>query len=218
LEVKASGPKKFYIDNRAGNSQVTIFSQSTLEDFSTVCNKVSGQFTIDPKDLGRLAGHFAIRVEDMRTGIDLRDRDLRNADWLDSARYPEIAIDITAVENIKKTEPNQATLVMVGKCGLHGKTNPVRIPCTLTYLDESPITQKLTKGDLIRMRADFGVKLSDYAITGPAGTQTIGLKVSDEQAIKVSVFASTEPPPPPLTTDKEPDKAAPQVRPPERRP
>ncbi len=214
LDVKASGEKTFFVNPRAGNSQVTIFSQSTLEDFTTVCNRVSGQWQLDPKNVESFRGRFAMRVEDMHTGIDVRDRDMRNSDWFDAARFPEIAVDVAKVEDVKKASANSATMKLVGTCSMHGKSNPVAIPCTLAYLDESPMTMKLVKGDVIRIRAEFEVKLSDYGIMGPPGTETIGVKVSDAQAIKVTIFGATEKPPAELTVDKEPATGGPAVPPP----
>ncbi len=209
LDVKASGPKTFYVDDRAGNNQVSVFSQSTLEDFTTVCNKVRGECKLDAKNVETFKGRFSIRVVDMHTGIDLRDTHLRSPDWFDAAKNPEIVIDITKVEDVKKTEPNTASLKLVGTCTLHGKTGNVAIPATLTYLDESPMTMKRVKGDLVRIRADFQVKLSDYGITGPTGSDTVGLKVSDDQAIRVTVFGSTEKPAEALQVDREPTTTAP---------
>jgi hypothetical protein len=63
------------------------------------------------------------------------------------------------------------------------------------------------------------VKLSDYAITGPPGSEVIGLKVSDTEALKVTVFGSTEPPPEPLKVDTDkptsgPATTQPAVKPP----
>jgi polyisoprenoid-binding protein YceI len=214
LDVKASGKKTFYVNPRAGNSQVSVFSQSTLEDFTTVCNRVSGLCTFDPKNLETFAGKFSLRVEDMNTGIGLRNEHLRSADWFDAAKHPEVVVEFTKVEEVRKTEANVASMKLVGKCSMHGKSNPIAVPCTLSYLDESPTTQKTVKGDLIRIRAEFSVKLSDYGITGPTGAEVIELKVSDVQALKVSVFASTEPPPKELQPDKEPASTAPAVKPP----
>ncbi len=214
LDVKASGEKTFYVNSRAGNSQITIFSESTLEDFTTVCNQVGGQWQVDPKNLASLRGRYALRVEDLRTGIDLRDHDLKGPDWFDAAKYPEIVVEITKAEDVKKVNANTATLKLVGTCGIHGKTNPVSIPCTLAYLDESPLTKKLVNGDVIRLRAEFEFKLSDYGITGPAGSDTIGIKVADVQAVKVTVFGATERPPEPLRPDTQPAATSPAKPPP----
>ena len=213
LEVKASGQKTFYADSRAGNNQVTVLSESTLEDFTCVCNKVSGQCTFDPKKVESLVGKFSIRVEDIRTGIDLRDEHLRSADWLDAAKNPEVVITIEKVEDVKKSAPNTATMTLVANCALHGKSKSVRIPANLTYLDESPETMKRVKGDIIRIRASFDLKLADYGVTGPAGGNMVGLKVADTVGIKVAVFASTEKPGDDLKADKpatsQPEKAKP---------
>jgi polyisoprenoid-binding protein YceI len=213
LDVKAAGEKTFYVNSRAGNSQVTILSQSTLEDFTTVCNQVGGQWQVDPRNIESLHGRFSLRVEHMHTGIELRDHDLREPAWFDAAKYPEVVIEITKAEEVKKTGASAAALKLVGTCALHGKVRPISIPCTMTYLDESPVTMKLVKGDVVRLRAEFEVKLSDYGITGPPGSETIGLKVSDTQAIKVTIFGATERPPEELRPDKEPATTAP-VRPP----
>jgi polyisoprenoid-binding protein YceI len=210
LDVKATGEKIFYVDGRAGNNQVSVFSQSTLEDITIVCNKVSGQCRIDPKNVGSFKGRFSIRVEDLRTGIDLRDTHLRASEWLDATKYPEVVIEVNKVEDARKTEPNTATMKLIGTCAMHGKTNKVSIPATVTYLDETPVTMKRVKGDLLRIRAEFEVKLSDYAISGPPASETIGLKVADAQAVKVTVFGSTEAPPEPLKPDSGPTTTSPE--------
>jgi polyisoprenoid-binding protein YceI len=214
LDVKAKGKKTFYVNSRAGNSQVTVLSQSTLEDFTTVCNKVAGQCEVDPQNLELFKGRFSLRVEDLRTGIELRDKDLRSPDWFDAAHYPEVVVEVTKVEDVKKADPNTANMKLIGSCTIHGKTVPVTISGTLAYLDESPQTMKLVKGDVIRLRAEFDVKLSDFGVSGPAGSGTIGLKVSDVQNVKVTVFAATEAPPPPLAVDKEPATTTPVAPPP----
>jgi polyisoprenoid-binding protein YceI len=218
LDVKATGEKAFYIDDRAGNNQVSIFSQSTLEDFTTVCNKVSGECKVDPKNIETFTGRFSLRVEDMRTGIELRDTHLRSPDWFDAEKNPEVVIEIAKVQDVKKTEPGTVSLKLVGTCSMHGKSGSVTIPATLTYLDETPTTMKRVKGDLIRIRAEFDVKLSDYGITGPPGSDTIGLKVSEVQAIKVTVFGSTEKPAQALQVDKTPTTTAPSKPKPPQKP
>jgi polyisoprenoid-binding protein YceI len=202
LEVKANGLKTFYADSRAGNNQVTVESQSTLEDFTCVCNRVTGQCQLDPQKVETFAGKFSIRVESIKTGIDLRDEHLRGPEWLNAAEFPDVVVTVEKVEDVKKTAPNAVSLVLVGTCSLHGKTNPVHIPATLAYLDETPETMHRVKGDLVRIRAAFDVKLADYGILGPPGSGTIGLKVGETVAVKVTIFGSTERPPDELKADK----------------
>ena len=203
LEVKASGTKTFYVDIRAGNNQVSVFSESMLEDFTAVCNKVGGHCTLDPKKVESLTGRFVLRIADLRTGIDLRDEHLRSSDWLDAANHPEIVIAVDRIERAEKITENSARMLLLGTCSLHGQTRDVRIPATLVYLDETPKTMRRVKGDLIRIRANFELRFSDYGVTGPKGSDIIGLKVADTLAIKITVFGSTEVPPRVLTGEKE---------------
>lgn len=213
LEVKAGGPKTFYADDRAGNNQASFISQSTIEDFTGVCNKIGGECTMDPRNIESFKGSFWVRIEDLKTGIDLRDHHLRSPDWLDAAKYPKIEISIAKVEQVKKLAANSASMVMVGSAAIHGKTHDVKINATLTYLDETPQTMKRVKGDLIRIRAEFEIKLADFGITGPSGSDTIGLKVAETQQIKVTVFGSTEKPPPPLAPGKDAPETPGAVKP-----
>ncbi len=202
LDVKARGAKAFYVDTAAGRNQVAIFSESTLEDFTIVCNEVAGEWQFNPQHVEAIKGHFSIKVEDLHTGIDLRDHHLRSSDWLDAAKYPLITVTIDRAEDVKKTTANTASMALVGKCSVHGVTREVRIPAVLTYLDETPKTMERVKGDLTRLRAEFQIKLSDYQVQGPVGSDTIGLKVANSLPIKASVFGSTSKPPAPLKVDR----------------
>ncbi len=215
LDVKASGNKTFHMNSRVGNSQVSIFSESTLEDFTGVCNQVAGKCSVDPKALETFRGRFSIRVKDIATGIELRDTHMHGPDWLDAAKYPEIVMEITAVDDVKTIAGDTASMTLVGTCTLHGKSNSVRIPATVKYLDQTPATMRRVKGDLIRIRSKFGIKLSDYGVSGPAGSDAIGLKVSDDIEIRVTVFGSTEPPPDALEADEGTD--SPRRAPPPRK-
>lgn len=217
LDVKATGRKTFYVNSRVGNNQVTILSESTLEDFTGVCNQVAGQCSLDPKALESFRGRFSIRVADIKTGIELRDTHMRNADWFDADKHPEIVIEITSLDAVKKTAADTASVTMVGTCELRGRRREVRIPATIKYLDETSKTMRRVKGDLIRIRSKFSLKLSDYDISGPAGSDTIGLKVSDEIEIRVTVFGSTERPPDALEPDSQ-TTSTPRKPPPRKKP
>ena len=217
LDVKATGRKTFYVNSRVGNNQITLSSESTLEDFTGVCNQVTGQCSLDPKALESFRGKFSIRVADISTGIELRDTHLRSPDWLDTDKHPQIVIEVTRLEAVKKTAVDTASVTMVGTCELRGRRRDVRIPATIKYLDETPKTMRRVKGDLIRIRSKFTLKLSDYDITGPAGSDVIGLKVSDEIEIRVTIFGSTERPPDALEADSE-KTSTPRAPPPRKKP
>jgi polyisoprenoid-binding protein YceI len=197
LDVRARGTQTFYVDPAAGRNQLSIFSESELDDFAIVCNVVSGRWQFDPGNVEHLAGRFVVRVTDLTTGIGLRDRHLREPEWLDAAEYPEILIAIDHGEQARKLTSNSASMVLVAKLTLHGVIHDVRIPCTLTYLDESPQTRERTPGDLMRLRANFEIRLSDFSVRGPPYPDFTSLRVADKLTVKAAIFGSTTRPAPP---------------------
>ena len=217
LEVAATGVKTFYADRRAGNNQVTIFSEAPLEDFTSVCNRIGGSCTLDPQRVESFKGQFHLDVKDIDTGIDLRNGHLAGPDWLDAKKYPKIVIDFDRVEDVTKSQPNGVSMTLIGTCTLHGVARPIRITSTLIYLDESPRTMRRVKGDLIRLRASFDIKLSDFDITGPPGADTVGLKVAETVRIRATLFGSTEKPAEELKVDR-PESGKEQRRSPPKRP
>ena len=56
---------------------------------------VSGQAQITPD--GQLSGRLVIRAESVRSGIGMRDRHLRAADFFDAANHPDIVVAISGV-------------------------------------------------------------------------------------------------------------------------
>lgn len=53
---------------------------------------VTGEGRITPE--GTVSGRLVIRAESVRTGIGMRDRHLRAADFFDAATYPDIVVDV----------------------------------------------------------------------------------------------------------------------------
>jgi polyisoprenoid-binding protein YceI len=56
---------------------------------------VSGEARITPD--GQLSGRLLIRADSVRTGIGMRDRHLRAADFFDAANHPDIVITVSGV-------------------------------------------------------------------------------------------------------------------------
>ncbi len=198
----AAQVRTFYLDPRPGNNQVTCLSEAPLEDFAAVCNRVTGEMGVDPADFASFRGAFRLRVEDLRTGIELRDKIMRSAEWLDASNAPEIIVQIERLEGVAPqpaaaADRGATTTVrgtLIGTCTIRGKTLPLRAAASLAYLPETPVTQRRTKGDLLRVRTEFDVKPADYGVAGGAGGDTIGLKVAETLRIRATVFGTTEKP------------------------
>jgi polyisoprenoid-binding protein YceI len=57
--------------------------------------EVTGEASVSPD--GHLSGRLVIKAESVRTGIGMRDRHLRGADFFDTAHHPDIVVEVTGV-------------------------------------------------------------------------------------------------------------------------
>ncbi len=94
-----------------------------------VVSKVRGKFadwhgsvTINEEDPTLSSVEVVIQAASIDTGVADRDQHLRSPDFLDAARYPEIAFKSTRVERAKGD-----TFAVVGDLTLHGVTRQVRL-------------------------------------------------------------------------------------------
>lgn len=166
-----------------------------LDDFTIICNEISLQLAFDPQHAERISGRFTLKVENLGTGMDLRGQLSRSSDWLDAANSPEIQLAIDRGEQARKTAPNTVAMLVHMRFSMHGVTKETLVPWTATYLDESPQTRERAKGDLVRLRTQFEIGLSDYHVAGPPVTFSfVGLYIADRLPVKATVFGATETP------------------------
>ena len=93
---------------------------------------VSGQARIAPG--GQLSGRLVIRAESVRTGIGMRDRHLRAADFFDAANHPDIVVTISAVA---PADGLAATL------SIRGTTLPVPLQATVERRGQGAATESI---------------------------------------------------------------------------
>jgi len=188
--------QKFLVDDPAGRNTITFESEAPLEDIVGTTNQVTGYVTFNPDNPEQNGkAEFTVPVSSINTGIPLRDEHMRSAGWLNAESYPNIKLVIDTVESaelVKETEASRTyDLVLSGEFSLHGFTRPVEMEARVTYLPESERTRTRLPGNLLAIRTEFDVTLADFGITGPAGMEVIGAKVSETVEIEVSLFAST---------------------------
>ena len=177
--------------------QIYFESDAPLEDIKGQSNQVIG-FAVagpasNPADLR--AGEWHLPVRSIRTGIELRDEHLAGGDWLDAASHPNIVFQLDEVRDptLRRSGDGYRTYeaTLVGEMTIHGETNAITIPgATLTFLDASDRTAAVAEGDLLRVRAEYSVTLSDYGVSHPV----IGDKVANTIAVTTTLFLSTVPP------------------------
>lgn len=106
FKVKATGEQTFNFEGKYG-SQTSFSSSTPLEDFTGASKDVKGKVTFNVADIKTLKGSVSIPTSSLKTGIDLRDKDMRSDRWLDASSYPEISFVIKKVSDVKVIQDNR---------------------------------------------------------------------------------------------------------------
>ena len=83
---------------------------------------------------GAVFGRVDIRADSLRTGIKMRDRHLRSADFFDVEKFPDISVVVTAAEpSGDEARRLRASLTV------KGTTLPIELPATVRVLDDGAV-------------------------------------------------------------------------------
>ena len=163
FSVKAQGEQIFNFKSGSTN-QASFYSTTTLEDVQGLTKEISGSITFNVNDFSTAHGEVSFPVLSLNTGIKKMVKDLRSDSWLDAEKYPEISFKVKKAVNIKVISDSKIEADVIGDFFLHGVTKEDTAKATITYLDESPVTQQRMPGDLLGVQAEFYINLSDYNI------------------------------------------------------
>lgn len=144
--------------------EITFAMQATVvNDFVGRVPVSRAEFT--GTDLSNVRGVVEVRVQDMRTGIDLRDRHLREVMRIDS--LPIIRFELTGVEPGTASGDTLGVLFR-GNLTIRGVTRPVRIPGSAV----------ISAGG-VYVTASTPIDMREYAITPPVrGFGLVKVRVS----------------------------------------
>ena len=187
FQVKASGEQTFNF-KAGGANQASFYSTTTLEDVQGLTREISGSIIFDVNDFSTVHGEISFPVLSLNTGIEKMVKDLRSDSWLDAEKYPEISFKVKKAVNIKKVSESKIEADVIGDFFLHGVTREDTASTTITYLDESPVTQQRMPGDLLGVQAEFFINLSDYNIKH----MLLGKRVAEKIDIKVNLVGSNK--------------------------
>ena len=124
-------------------------------------SQVKGKFTDfaitlnhDEKDVTKSSVNVVIKATSVDTGIERRDAHLRNADFFDVEKFPEITFKSERIEKKGKQ------FIAHGPLTMHGVTKQIELPFTITGTYKNPTNNKTTVGYSAKMvlnRRDFGI-------------------------------------------------------------
>jgi polyisoprenoid-binding protein YceI len=186
FNVKAKGEQTFSFKDKYGRNQASFYSSTPVEDITGLTNEVKGSASFNVNDITTLKGSISIPTASLKTGIDMRDRDIQKPDWLDSENYPEITFMIKSVSDVKSISDNKLEAKVTGDFSVHGVTKEIVADVNLTYLDEGEQTKKRAPGDLLGVEAKFNITLSDYDVDN----MVLGQKVSDDIEVTATIVGS----------------------------
>lgn len=136
----------FSVPILGGLSQVT----GKFNDFAITLN-------VDEKDVTKSSVSVVIKATSIDTGIERRDNHLRNADFFDVEKYPEITFKSERIEKKGKQ------FIAHGPLTMHGVTKQIALPFTVTGTFKNPTNNKMVVGYSAKMvlnRRDFGINYS----------------------------------------------------------
>jgi polyisoprenoid-binding protein YceI len=136
------------------------FSIPILGGMSQVAGKFT-DFTVaivyDDKDVTKSSVNAVIKATSIDTGIERRDAHLRNADFFDVEKFPEITFKSSRIEKKGKGFIAHGTFTM------HGVSKEIALPFTINGIRKDEKTGKTTLGVTARTsvnRKDYGVNFS----------------------------------------------------------
>lgn len=136
------------------------FSMPILGGLSHVRGKFS-DFTVeivyDDQDVTKSTVNAVIKAASIDTGIEGRDKHLRNADFFDVEKFPEITFKSSRIE--KKGDG----FIAHGTFTMHGVAKEIALPFTINGVRKDEKSGKTTLGATARTtlnRKDFGVSFS----------------------------------------------------------
>jgi polyisoprenoid-binding protein YceI len=136
------------------------FSIPILGGLSSVRGKFT-DFTVeiiyDDGDVTKSTVNAVIKATSIDTGIERRDAHLRNADFFDVEKFPEITFKSSRIEKRGKDFIAHGTFTM------HGVAKEIMLPFTINGVRKDEKTGKTTLGATARTtinRKDFGISFS----------------------------------------------------------
>jgi polyisoprenoid-binding protein YceI len=154
----ATTTRPYPIDN---NHSTVGFSVPIFGGLSQVKGKFT-DFAItlnnDEKDITKSSVSVVIKATSINTGIEGRDRHLRNADFFDVEKYPEITFKSERIERKGKQ------FIAHGPLTMHGVTKQIALPFSITGTLKKPASDVVSaigySARMILNRRDFGINYS----------------------------------------------------------
>jgi polyisoprenoid-binding protein YceI len=175
-------------------SRVTFKSDAPLETFvgNTADTGITATLRVDPARPQAATGVIKVDMNQVRTGIDKRDADMRGKDYLDTEIEANrwVTFEVKGVEIAGPLEPGQTIPAKIrGILTVKQKAVERVADATVTYITLTPADLESQKRwgfttDNIKVRARFFTTFTDHGLQIP---QLLILKVANEIHLEVDL-------------------------------
>jgi len=155
--VPAAEPLRFRIQPEA--SEISFRATSRLMNAEGHFGHFSGDVLADPNRPAGARITLTIDAASLDTGIQMRDKHLRSADFFDIERFPTITFQSVRVE-----AAGRRTTVL-GRLSLHGVTREIAVPVDVQITD----TALVATGEFIVNRGDYAMNYN--SLLNPIGNE-----------------------------------------------
>lgn len=148
-----------------GVNNIVFKLDAPLESISGTTNGISGTITADPDEPEDIKGKIIVDAKTLTVPNPMMQEHMLGAEWLDTAKNPEITFEIKEVMNSKK-DGNSGTADVKGVFTLKGVSKDIVVPVKVTYLPGrlADRTGGKMQGDLLVVRTNFQINRGDYGI------------------------------------------------------
>lgn len=165
------------------NHSTVGFAIPILGGVSLVRGKFS-EFTLDltydEEKIENSSVKATIKAASIDTGVENRDKHLRNPDFFDVEKYPDITFESTRVEK------SDEGFVAVGTFTMHGVSKEISLPFTITGKHVNPANKRTMvgfKSNMTLKRSDYDMKWQHAAIPNWVG---------DDVQIELAILVRSE--------------------------
>lgn len=133
-------------------SEITFRATSRLMNAEGHFGRFSGDVVADPAGPTGARINLTIDAASLETGIEMRDKHLRSADFFDIERFPTIAFQSVRVEAAGR----RATVI--GRLTLHGVTREIAVPVDVQITE----TALVASGEFIVNRGEYAMNYNSF--------------------------------------------------------
>ena len=183
-----AAPQSFDFKDPKGVNNAVFKLDAPLEAINGSANGISGTVTFDPANPAATKGKIVVTAASLHVPNPMMKEHLHGEQWLDVAKHQEITFEAKSLSNVKTTG-DTATADVSGTLTIKGVAKLVTAPVKFTYLKDklAARTNGQMQGDLLVIRANFGVKRSDFGINPKAPED----KVADSIELTLSIAGAS---------------------------